>query len=97
MSGTVGLERPRAIGAWFKGVFWGVGAVIFEPVILRLDDIVNGEEEQRKSGIICGQSSSGVWWSPNTICVIFDVDVHVSMIMYIGRFHLIHNIQSTYI
>lgn len=60
MSGTVGLERPRAIGAWFKGVFWGVGAVRFEPVILRLDDIVDGEEEQRKSGIICGQSSSGV-------------------------------------
>lgn len=40
MSGTVGLERPKAIGAWLRGVFWGVGAARSPPAMLTFADMV---------------------------------------------------------
>jgi hypothetical protein len=40
ISGTVGLERPREIGAWVRGVFWGVGAVMLAEEMGTLDDIL---------------------------------------------------------
>ena len=47
MSGTVGRERPAAIGAWVNGVFWGVGAVIFDWEMGTLADMVVEESQKR--------------------------------------------------
>lgn len=41
IAGTVGLERPNAMGPWLRGVFWGVGAVMPGPEIGTLEDIVS--------------------------------------------------------
>lgn len=41
MSGTVGLERPSAMGAALSGVFCGVGAAgSLEPEMFRFEDIL---------------------------------------------------------
>ena len=54
MSGTVGLERPSEMGAWLRGVFWGVGAVpsVPEALILTLDDILNDEVEEMRVSVL---------------------------------------------
>ena len=46
MSGTVGRERPWAMGAWVRGVFWGVGAVGSTWLMGMLTDMAASEKER---------------------------------------------------
>ena len=45
--GDVGRERPCAMGACVRGVFWGVGAVGSTWLMGMLTDIVAGERARR--------------------------------------------------
>ena len=52
MSGTVGRESPSAMGAWDKGVFWGVGAVRLDPPEMgTLDDMMVRQKKKKKKEV----------------------------------------------
>jgi hypothetical protein len=47
ITGTVGRERPAEMGACVSGVFWGVGAVMFEVEMGNVDDMAGTERKEK--------------------------------------------------